>query len=67
MAKEEMEIHRETREVAHSWRNRHWVTGNSGAERISVFFRLMREKVPSIHQAINRGDFIDCTTKNELH
>lgn len=43
-----------------SWRYRHWVIGDPSAERISVFFRLMREKMPSIYQAINRGDFIEC-------
>ena len=49
-----------------SWRYRHWVIGDPGAERVSVFFRIMREKMPSIKQAINRGDYVDCRRKHGL-
>ena len=65
MAKKEVEVHREKMEwhTFSSWRYRHWVIGDPSAERVSVFFRLMREKMPSIKQAINRGHFIDYRSK----
>ena len=38
-----------------SWRYRHFVRGDPRTERISVFFRVMREQMPPVKQCVNHS------------